>query len=510
MSSRAEINDAVDVARHSGRRPGEPRGLSLVAVMLLLISGMAQAQPAQADRDARSQRVHAALRESIPEAGLAISVVLREPMENARPMQPGVRRRARVAARQQRVLGELPAAGFSLRRRFREISGFSAWADPDVIAILAAHPEVVSVDLERELHANLAQGVVLIGGAAAHAAGMTGAGVTVAVMDSGFDSDHPNLVNALIAEACFCDDGPPPGSGCCPDATREQTGLGSAEDDNGHGTEMTGVITSDNGSKTGIAPDTKIVAVKVLDDMGNGIGSDLAAGLDWVLSDGIGFGVSVVNISIGDELEHNDAAASPCTGSNTSNAISALNAAGVVVFAASGNDAYSGGISHPACAPDAISVASVYDANFGGIVFGICDDTPAPVDSIPCHANTGSLLDLLAPGAVTNTSQLGGGQMGEAGTSIASAYAAGEAALLIGVDSSLTPSEIKSLMLANGPMILDLDNGLSFPRTDIEDALIALPEPSADIGLITGAVFLAALKRVRRLGSSARKRAVRG
>ncbi|MBW2292841.1 MAG: S8 family serine peptidase [Deltaproteobacteria bacterium] len=500
MNPRAEIdataNLAANVTAQSGR-PVEPRALTLVAVSLLLVTGLSQAQAAQSNRDTRSERVHAALAEPIPQEGLAISVVLREPVENSRPMRPGVRRRARVAARQERVLRALPKAAYLLRRQFREICGFTAWADPDAIAILAAHPEVVSIDLDRELHASLAQGVPLIGGVAAHVAGLTGTGVTVAMIDTGFDSDHPDLQNVLIAEACFCDDGPPPGSGCCPDATPLQIEPGAAEDDNGHGTEMSGVIASSDGINTGIAPDAKIIAVKVLDSTGNGVASDVAAGLDWVLSDGIGLGVSVVNISISDELEYDDDSVAPCAGSNTSAAISALHAAGVVVFASSGNDAYSSGISFPACVSDAVAVASVYDANFGEVNFGICDDTPAVVDTIPCHASTGSLLDLLAPGAVTNTPQLGGGQAGEAGTSIASAYAAGQAALLIEADLSLTPSQIRNLMLTNGPMILDLDNGLSFPRTDIEDALIALPEPSAALGLITGALFLALAKHGR-------------
>ena len=500
MSPRTETDASADPAVNvtaQSERSIESRTLALVAVLLLLVTGLSQAQTPQSNRDTRSQLIHAALAEPIPEEGLAISVVLREPLENARPMPPGVRRRARVAARQERVLRALPEAAYSLRRRFREICGFAAWADRDAIAILAAHPEVVSVDLDRELYTSLAQGVPLIGGAAAHVAGVIGAGVTVAMIDTGFDSDHPDLQNVLVAEACFCNDGPPPGSGCCPDATPQQIAPGAAEDDNGHGTEMSGVIASSDGINTGIAPGAKIVAVKVLDSTGNGVESDLAAGLDWVLSDGIGLGVSVVNISISDELEYDDDSVAPCTGSNTSAAITALHAAGVLVFASSGNDAYSGGISFPACAPDAVAVASVYDATFGGINFGICDDTPAVVDTIPCHASTGGLLDLLAPGAVTNTSQLGGGQADEAGTSIASAYAAGQAALLIGADLSLTPSEVKNLMLTNGPMILDLDNGLSFPRTDIEDALIALPEPSAALGLIAGAIVLVVAKHGR-------------
>jgi len=397
------------------------------------------------------------------------------------------------------VLGALPGSALSRRHRHREISGFTAWANARAIAILASHPEVVSIDLDRDLVATLSQGVPLIGADFAHAMGVTGAGVTVAVVDSGFDSDHPDLANALVAEVCFCDDDPESASGCCPDGTQEQIGPGSAEDDNGHGTEISGVITSNTVNNTGVAPDAGIVAIKVLDSTGHGVGSDLEAGLDWILSDGIGLGVRVVNISIGDTLEHDDAGVLPCTGSNTSAAISALHAAGVVVFVSSGNDVYSGGINHPACTPDAISVASVYDANFSGINFGVCQDVPAPVDSIPCLANTGSLLDLLAPGAVTTTSQMGGGQGGEVGTSIASAYAAGQAALLIEADGALTPDAIKNLMSTNGPMVLDLDNSLMFPRTDIEEALIALPEPNTALGLITGAALIAAVKRARQV-----------
>jgi subtilisin family serine protease len=469
--------------------------LIVAAVGIAIGAGSpALAQGAGAARDVLGDRIIEALNEPLPDGGIAISVVLREPLSQGRQMSRGTARQARVADRQNRVLTSVYEAGFTLRHRYREVSGFAGWASAEAIAILAEHPEVLSVDLERPSRLNLSHGVPMIGADVAHAAGVTGNGVIVAVLDTGFDSDHPYLVNALVAEACFCDDHPSPSVGCCPDGSQAQLGIGSAEDDNGHGTEMSGVITSDNATRKGVAPDAKIVAVKVSPASGGGSLSDITAGLDWVLASGIALGVQVVNISISDGAEHGDSAVLPCTGSNLGNSIAALDTAGVVVFASSGNDGYSNGISHPACVPQAISVASVFDANFGGIDFGICEDTPATVDQITCISNTGSILDILAPGAITNTSQMGGGHAGEAGTSIASAYASGQAALLLEADPTLTPGQIKALMVGSGPLVVDADNQLSFPRADIEDALIALPEPAGS-GLIFGAMALGLLRR---------------
>jgi hypothetical protein len=61
---------------------------------------------------------------------------------------------------------------------------------------------------------------------------------------------------------------------------------------------------------------------------------------------------------------------------------------------------------------------------------------------------------------------------------------------------NLQPEDVRSLLTENGPLVANLDNGLSFPRSDVEAAL-GLPEPSGTLLLLSGAAFLAVLGRGR-------------
>jgi cysteine-rich repeat protein len=231
-----------------------------------------------------------------------------------------------------------------------------------------------------------------------------------------------------------------------------------------------------------VAPDAEIVAVKVLDSEGNGRFSDVAAGLDWVLTNHAALGIRIVNISLGDGGQYGSPSVPPCIWTNTASAIESLHAAGVTVFVSSGNDAHDNGISFPACVAEAISVGGVYDAALGSVSWcgnatcttTLCTDNPTAADVFVCHSNSDELLDLLAPDWRTDTAALGGGTTAIGGTSAASPYAAAEAALLLQADGSLTPEQIRSLMKTNGPAVVNPDNGLSFTRSDVAAALLAI------------------------------------
>jgi len=228
-----------------------------------------------------------------------------------------------------------------------------------------------------------------------------------------------------------------------------------------------------------VAPDAEIVGVKVLASNGSGSFSDIAAALDWVMAESAdaqsaAFGTRIVNMSLSDGGEYDDANASPCAGTNTANFIDALHAAGIVVFAASGNDAHSAGISFPACVANAISVGGVYDAALGSVSWAApasCTDPVTAPNTYVCHSNSGSLLDLLAPNWRTRTSKIGGGVVDFGGTSASTPYAAGQAALLLGADPALSPEEIRSHMTANATSVVNPANGLSHPRTDVDLAV---------------------------------------
>jgi subtilisin family serine protease len=278
------------------------------------------------------------------------------------------------------------------------------------------------------------------------------------------------------------------------------SGPGSAEDDGGHGTGVAGIITSGGVvAPLGVAPDAGIVAVKVLNATGNGLDSSIDMGLDWVLTNHAAFGIRVVNLSFGDGGEYADETVAPCAGDPTATAIAGLVAAGVTVFAASGNEGHDAGISSPACVAGAIAVGGVYDAFLGPISWCgstcseiLCTDLTAP-DVFACHSNSDEILDVLAPEWRATTSARGGGTTNAAGTSAAAPYAAAEAALLLDADPALTPAAIRSLLMAHGPLVTNPANGLAFRRSDVAAAVAAILGPSPVPAVSPGGAALLAL-----------------
>ncbi len=453
-------------------------------LMFALLGALALAPPVQAGQAVGG--LAQALQKPMPAGGLDVIVMLRA--DDLPAEGPGLR--SAVAARQSRVLEKLPPQAYGVKRRYESLSGIALRANRGAIEALLRDPEVETVYLDGRVRKKMAQGVPLVGGDTVHARGYTGLGVNVAVLDTGVDTNHPDIVDDLVAEHCVCDDHPSPSRGCCPNDRPTQTGSGAAEDDEGHGTSTAGIITSGGVvASPGIAPDSGIIAVKVLNDVGSGSFSDIDAALDWVLTNRLPLNIKIVNMSLGDDGQYNNPASFPCTGSLTTTAITNLKNAGSPVFVSSGNEGYDNGINFPACVPAAISVGGVYDANVGSVSWCgnascsqiLCTDNPTAADVFVCHTNSDEILDILAPNYATAAPALGGGvDPGFGGTSASSPYAAGEAALLYQIDPFMLPTTVLALMKANGPPVTNPGNGLAFTRTDISavvDALIG-PEPS--------------------------------
>jgi len=434
------------------------------SITVLVITSASAAQPVSNSRAWVGPRLSKALQDPVPAESIAIRVTLKR--NDLDP--PGLARRASVHARQNRTLGALAPGTFQMTYRYESVSGFAGRAQASAINALLRHAEVTAIHLDYLVHATLAQGVALIGADLAHSAGLTGSGVNVALLDT------------------------------------QQSGIGSAEDDNGHGTHTAGIITSAGVvAAPGVAPDAGIVAIKVLNAAGSGFSSSTDAALDWLVTNHQALGVRVVNVSLSDGGEYNNPLASPCSGTPSANAVALLHAAGVVVFAASGNDGYDDGISAPACIPEAISVGGVYDASAGNISWCgnsscttiLCTDATGP-DVFVCHSNSDEILDMLAPNWRTTSPDMGGGVSNFGGTSASSPYAAGQAALLLQDEPSLQPESIRDLLTENGPLVTNQESGLSFPRSNVGTAL-GLPEPSSTLLLLSGATFLAFLDRRR-------------
>ena len=279
---------------------------------------------------------------------------------------------------------------------------------------------------------------------------LTGKGVTVCILDTGVDYTHPDL-------------------GGCPSTSNINTAgcprvVGGYDfvnddanpiDDNGHGTHVAGILGANGGIK-GTAPNVSIVAIKVLDSSGSGSGTDIASGIDWCVNNRTAFNISVISMSLGTTSVFS----SYCDASDPSlaSAIDAAVANNITVVVSSGNSGSTSGISDPACIRNSTAVGSSTDA-----------------DAVSSFTNRNSLLDLLAPGSLINSTRNGGGYVENSGTSMAAPHASGAIAvmyqkyrLLFGTFPNV--SYIESIMKSSGPRISDSGTGLSFTRIDMKNS----------------------------------------
>lgn len=225
-----------------------------------------------------------------------------------------------------------------------------------------------------------------------------GAGVKVAIIDTGMDYTHPDLAanykggyNAIISTA-------------------------TPMDDHGHGTHVSGTIgaVKDSAGVVGVAPKASLYAVKVLDKNGSGQYSWIVDGIDWAIANHM----QVINMSLG--------------GGSGTEALKQVmikaEQAGVTVICAAGND--SGPVNFPAKYPQAIAVSA-------------SDNT----DKIASFSSRGAEILVIAPGVNIYSTRKGGGYTTMSGTSMASPHVAGLAALAIGAGAK-TPDEVRKAFKA--------------------------------------------------------------
>ncbi|NLF74479.1 MAG: S8 family serine peptidase, partial [Chloroflexi bacterium] len=409
------------------------------------------------------------------EAEVGVIITLHDPVSIQADLDV---RAAAVAEAQLSVLGELPATDFELYRRYSHVPALAGTVTASGLAILQANPLVASVELDRTISIDLGQSVSLIDADDVHNSyGLTDVGIRVAVLDTGVDTNHPDLQDDIVAQHCF-------NSGDCPPSRTNESS--SAEDEQGHGTHVAGIISSSGAvSSAGFAPDAEIIGVRVLNSSGNGTISDMIAGLNWLIANHATLGTDVVNMSLGDSSQHNTA----CDAVNVSsaNAVNQLDALGVVVIAASGNNAYNAGISSPACLTKVLSVGASYDSNVGGISWSACSDASSSATTVTCFTNAGTLLDVIAPGAIITSSGMGGGTAQMGGTSQASPTVAGVAALLKQADSALTTAQVRTLLQSTGSPIHKIGSATNFPLINALAAMESLagtyPAVALNLGL---------------------------
>ncbi len=282
-----------------------------------------------------------------------------------------------------------------------------------------------------------------IGAVPIHGANVTGRGVDIAIIDSGIDSDHPDIQSNL-------------GEGYATTSCSDDECQQEWDDDHLHGTHCAGVVGAlDNGEGViGVAPDVTLHAVKVMSAAGSGSGSDIADGIVWAADNGC----EIANVSLGTD--------SPSE--TVREAIKYATENGTLVVAAAGN----GG----PCS-DCLHYPGAYDET-------LCVGAINQEEELAEFSLTGDAVDIVAPGAEIPSTVLDGEYEAFSGTSMATPHVVGAAALLI--SAGLTPGQAKQRLLKTAKDIGLAENEGGNGLVDCKAALNGILEPSASIE--TGAV----------------------
>jgi subtilisin len=210
-----------------------------------------------------------------------------------------------------------------------------------------------------------------------------GKGATVAVLDTGIDSTHPEFAGRVKETKNF---------------TRSRAG---SEDVNGHGTHCAGIVAAgENGfGVVGVAPEAELLVAKVLGDRGSGSLAWVAAGIDWAVENG----ADVISMSLSAGPDADDR--------NVRAAIRRATDKGVIVIAAAGN----GGVTeYPAKFPEVVCVGAIDDRK-----------------RLASFSGRGPEVAVVAPGVRVRSAYSAGRYATLSGTSMATPYVAGCAALYV-------------------------------------------------------------------------------
>jgi subtilisin len=350
-------------------------------------------------------------------------------------------------------------AGVTVVHRYRHaLSGYAAEMTPAALAAVKNDRRIASVSADRVFRATaqtLPTGINRIDGELSSTASGNGSGsvnVNVAVIDTGIDPSHPDL-NVVGGVDCA------PGVGF--------------NDLNGHGSHVAGTIAAkdDGNGVVGVVPGANLYAVKVLNDAGVGLTTDIICGIDWVTGTRTDANpandVVVANMSLGGGgTDDNN-----CGNSNNDayhRAICNSTAAGVTHVVAAGNDGVDFRSTAPATYGEVLTVTAIADFNGqpGGGAASTCrsdvDDTEANFSNFAVLAADQNHT-IAAPGTCIFSTSMLGGYATLSGTSMASPHVAGVAALCISTGACTgTPAQIISKLRADAQSYTSANPGYGF------------------------------------------------
>ena len=348
-----------------------------------------------------------------------------------------------VGAETNRLAG---AHNFASEFRYSHaLKGFAAKLTAQQVNALRGDPSVAFVSADRPVHAvapvplitgELAPTGVRRIGAATTTTAREASVASVAIIDTGIDLTHPDL-NAVNGTNCI----------------RTSS---TAQDDNGHGTHVAGTVGAKNqgAGVVGVAPGTRLFAVKVLDRNGSGSWASVICGIDWVTANAVSLNIKVASMSLGGSGSNDN----NCGNTNSDalhKAICNSSTAGVTYVVAAGNSAADFATFVPAAYPEALTVTAMSDSDGlpGGTGGAPTCRTGELDDSYASFSNFATATieinhTIAGPGVCIYSTWLSGGYNTISGTSMATPHVTGSVALCLGEGvtpgpcAGLTPAQI--------------------------------------------------------------------
>lgn len=418
---------------------------------------------------------------------------------DARTPQGRAVQSARVSAIQTRVLTGLALPVAAQTRLFSYVPGFAAALSKAEIDALAQDPETASIQPDDMMLPHMVQGLSLVNAPAVRER-YAGAGVAIAVLDTGIDYMHPDL-----------------GGGVFPNAkVIGGTNIGDANNDpldrQGHGTACAGIAAGDIPATTppvgdyvgGVAHDAKLYAVKItLGSQYYALTSAVVAAWEWVVAhqnDDPEHPILVISMSYGyGHYQSNCDAEQPAL----AQAAALAEQAGIVIFNSAGNDGYCDGINAPACLSNVMSLGALYVQDYDESISWtvsqsscqaepdvthpgqyLATDVTPRASQVTVYSNSAPFLKLVAASTyVSTTDPLGAVGFSPreyntafAGTSAATPFSAGAAAVLQSAaleltGNRLTPAQVRAALTQSGDPVTDAKSGVVTPRLNIGAAL---------------------------------------
>jgi len=340
--------------------------------------------------------------------------------------------------------------GGKVHHSFHIIPAVSARLSEKALARLKEHPQVAYIEDDVIMRAEAQTtpwGINKIDAPTAWGTSR-GAGVHVAILDTGIDYDHPDLDDNIDGGVYFV--------GLINDGSTNPLHW---DDVRGHGTHCAGTVAAEDNTigVVGVAPEARLHAVKVLNDSGSGSTSDVVQGIEWCVDNNI----DIASMSFG--------------GSSTASlqsACNAANSAGVLLVSSAGNG-YGGPVGYPAAYNSVIAVSATDSSD---VIAGL--------------SSTGPQVELAAPGVNVISTVPGGTYASKQGTSMACPHVSGVAALVMAAGIADVRTQLRITAVDLGAP--GKDNYYGYGRVDaaaaVEDpgfdlsGLVYMPQDAPDLG----------------------------